>query len=137
MNNQIINTNNSSLKYYFALHIVILFYSMGGIFSKLASKQEFFSIKFCLCYMCIIGILFVYAIVWQQVLKYIPLTTAFCNKAVTIIWGIVWGTLVFKETIKINMIVGAFIVIIGVIIVVKSDAPDSKNKVIEEVSENE
>ena len=96
-------------------------YSLGGILSKFASKESLFSFKFCLFYSGIILILGIYAIVWQQILKHIQLTTAFCNKAVTIVWGIIWGALIFKEQIKINMIIGAVIVIVGVIIVVKAD----------------
>jgi drug/metabolite transporter (DMT)-like permease len=65
--------------------------------------------------------LFVYAVVWQQLLKHLNLTTAFCNKAVNIIWGLLWGFIIFKESISWNMILGAVIVIVGVITVVKSD----------------
>ena len=122
------NKRLNKFKYFVVLHILLFVYSFGGVFSKLASKQDFLSIKFCLCYMGLIGILGVYAIVWQQILKHIPLTTAFCNKAVGIIWGMLLGLLIFKESIKINMIIGAVIVIIGVIIVVKSDAPSSKDE---------
>ncbi len=123
MNNKI-----DKFKYFAVLHILLFVYSFSGVFSKLASKQDFLSVKFCLCYIGIIGILGIYAIVWQQILKHIPLTTAFCNKAVGIIWGMLLGALIFKESIKINMIIGAVIVIIGVIIVVKSDAPSSKDE---------
>ena len=62
-----------------------------------------------------------YAIVWQQIIKHLPLNTAYANKAVTIIWGILWGFLFFDEQIKWNMIVGAVVVIIGVILVVMAD----------------
>lgn len=111
----------NNLKYFFILHILVLFYSLSGICSKLAAKQDFMSFKFCLCYAGIIAILGVYAIVWQQILKHINLTTAFCNKSAEMIWGILWGAIFFKEAIKWNMILGAVIVIIGVIIVVTSD----------------
>ena len=112
---------SGKIKYFVFLHILLFFYSLSNVCSKLASKEEFLSFKFILLYGCIIAILGVYAIVWQQIIKHIPLTTAFCNKAIGIIWGIMWGVLLFGETIKWNMIVGAVIVIIGVIIVVKSD----------------
>ena len=116
-----IKKEGGKLKYFIALHILLLFYSFSNVCSKLAAKEKFLSPKFILLYGCIIAILGVYAIVWQQIIKHIPLTTAFCNKAVGIIWGIVWGVLFFSEQIKWNMIVGAVIVIIGVIIVVKAD----------------
>lgn len=111
----------TNLKFYVILHILLFVNSFGGVCSKMASKQEFLSLNFILFYGGVIAILGIYAIVWQQILKHIPLTTAFCNKAVSIIWGIMWGFLIFKETVKWNMILGAVIVIAGVIIVVMSD----------------
>lgn len=118
------NTNivkNNTILWYIVLHIVVLCYSTGGIFSKLASKELFLSLEFCLFYGIVIMILGIYAIVWQQVLKHFTLTTAFCNKAISVIWGMVWGRLFFDESITINMIIGAVIVMIGVIMVVKAD----------------
>ena len=63
----------------------------------------------------------IYAIVWQQIIKHLPLNTAYANKAVTIAWGILWGVLFFHEQVKWNMLVGAAIVIVGVILVVTAD----------------
>ena len=127
----------SNLIYYIVLHILLLFYSFSGVCSKFASGEKFLSFKFILLYGGIIAILGVYAIVWQQILKHIPLTTAFCNKAVGIIWGIVWGFLIFKEAVKWNMLVGAVIVIIGVIIVVKSDEEPKAKAAADEVKADE
>ncbi|MBQ9229397.1 MAG: transporter [Eubacterium sp.] len=112
---------SNSIIYYIILHALLFVYSFSGVCSKMASGEKFLSFKFILFYGGIIAILGVYAIVWQQILKHIPLTTAFCNKAVGIIWGIVWGVVIFRETVTWNMLVGAVIVIIGVIIVVKAD----------------
>lgn len=106
---------------YLTLHILLFFYSLGGICSKLAGGERFFSFKFCLFYGLVVFILAVYAVAWQQVLKNFELSTAFSNKAVTVIWGMVFGSLLFNEKITWNMIVGAVIVIFGVIMVVKSD----------------
>lgn len=103
------------------LHILLLIMSLGGVCSKLASAEPFLSLRFCLCYGGMIAILGVYAIAWQQIIKQMSLTTAFCNKAIEIVWGIMWGVLIFKESVKWNMILGAVIVIAGVIIVVTAD----------------
>lgn len=65
--------------------------------------------------------MFVYALGWQQVIKRMPLTTAFANKAVTIVWGIIWGIVFFHEAISIGKIIGAFLVIIGVVLFSYSD----------------
>ena len=103
------------------LHIELLLFSLGSICSKLASQYKILSKEFVFYYSIIIINLSVYAIVWQQIIKRIPLSTAYSNKAITVVWGMLWGALFFKEKITWNMILGAAIVIIGVIMVVKSD----------------
>lgn len=110
----------SRIKDYLLLHILLLMLSFCSVFSKLAASNEFLSIKFCMFYGISIIILGIYAILWQQILKKFTLTTAFLNKAATIVWGMVWGTLIFDETIKIQMIIGAIIVFLGVSLVVMS-----------------
>lgn len=104
---------------YAMLHLLLFAYSFCGVFSKLASQNDFLSWKFCIFYGISIMILGIYAILWQQILKKFSLTTAFFNKAVTIIWGMLWGILFFKEVITWNMLLGGFIVLIGVGLVVK------------------
>ena len=101
-----------------ALNILLMFFSLGGIFSKLASKQPFLSLKFILCYGALLFIMFVYAIGWQQVIKRLPLTMAYANRAVTIVWGIIWGLLFFNEKLNVGKIIGAVIVIAGVLLYV-------------------
>jgi hypothetical protein len=51
-------------------------------------------------YFVVFGVLFVYAILWQQVLKKIPLTTAIANKSITIVWGMIFGLLFFEEKVS-------------------------------------
>lgn len=118
-----INTKSSrsNLKYVVFLHILLAIYSLSGVCSKLAAGYSFLSLPFIFWYGLVILNLGIYAIIWQQIIKHLPLTTAYANKAVTIVWGILWGCLFFNEAIKWNMIVGAIIVIIGVIVVVTSD----------------
>ena len=131
------NKQHNNYFYYLPLHILLFIYSFSGVFSKFAAGAKFLSIKFCILYGGILFLLGFYAVVWQQILKHIPLVTAFCNKAVTIVWGIVWGFLIFKESVTWNMIVGAVIVIIGVIIVVKSDEKAKHSSGNSEVSADE
>lgn len=98
------------------LHILLVGYSFSGILSKFAAAQPFLSLKFFLCYGGIIAILGIYALAWQQIIKKIPLTTAFANKAVTVFWGLVWGALIFRESITWGKILGAALVVAGVIL---------------------
>ena len=109
---------NKNTKTILALNVLLMFFSLGGIFSKLASKQPFLSLKFILCYGALLFIMFVYAIGWQQVIKRLPLTMAYANRAVTIVWGIIWGLLFFNENLNVGKIIGAVIVIAGVLLYV-------------------
>lgn len=112
--------NRKVLDYVF-LHIVLMLYSLGAVFSKFAAKSEFMSIQFIFFYGIVLLIMFVYAIVWQQILKKFDLTVAFANKAVVIVWGILWGLLLFKEKITWNMILGAIVIMIGIWMVEKDN----------------
>lgn len=110
--------NKRSWKDYLLLHGALFLYSTGSIYSKTAAGKEFLSLGFCLFYGLMLFNLFVYAILWQQILKRFPLTMAFANKAVTIVWGILWGALIFQETITWRMMLGAVVIILGVLVVV-------------------
>lgn len=111
----------SKIKPYIQLHLLLVFYTLGAVCSKLAGNEDFFSIKFIFLYGLVLLNLFVYALVWQQILKKLPLVTAFANKAVTVIWGLIWGMLIFKEEITVFNIIGAVIIIIGICLVVSAD----------------
>ena len=112
---------NTKVGYIILLNILLAIYSLGGICSKFAAQQEFLSFWFIFFYGLVILNLGIYAIVWQQIIKHLPLNTAYANKAVTIVWGILWGFIFFQEQIKWNMLLGAAIVIVGVVLVVRAD----------------
>lgn len=116
----------TSLRVLILLHLLVMGYSFSGVFTKLASNAQFPSIKFIICYGMVIFILGIYAIGWQQIIKRMPLTTAFSNKAVTVVWGIIWGAIFFSEGITFGKIVGATLVIAGVILFVIADSEDIK-----------
>ena len=115
------------LKTLFLLHLMLMVYSLSGICSKMAAGTKFLSLPFCLYYGAVILLLGLYAIGWQQIIKRLPLTTAFANKAVTIVWGIIWGALFFSESITLGKVIGALIVIAGVVLFVKSDEAEDQN----------
>ena len=105
---------------YTALHLSLLFSSLGGVCSKMAGRQTD-RVGFLLWYGAVLMIMAVYAIVWQQILKHLPLTQAYSNKPVGLIWGMVWGRLFFGEAITARMILGALIIFAGVWLVVTDD----------------
>lgn len=110
------------------LHLLLLVYSTSVIFSKLAARESFLSFRFCLYYICIILLLGLYAIGWQQIIKRLPLTTAFANKAATVLWGLVWGMLVFHESLSAGKLLGAALVIAGVVLFAFADKEEAGNE---------
>ncbi len=112
-------------KSYVMLQALILLYSLSSVCSKYASGQEFLSLKFILFYGAVILLLGLYAIFWQQILKKIPLVSAYANKAVTVIWGLIWGMLLFDEEINAYKVCGCIIIIIGVYLVVSQQGEES------------
>lgn len=113
------------IKTLIALHILLMVNSTSGIFSKLAAGEPPLSWNFCLYYGAIIFLLGVYAIGWQQIIKRIPLSSAFANKAVTVVWNIIWGSIFFKEIITAGKLVGAVLVMIGVVLFATDTREDS------------
>ncbi|MDE6744892.1 MAG: EamA family transporter [Lachnospiraceae bacterium] len=115
-----------NLHVYMGLHILLLVYSASTVFSKLASGYSFLSYRFLLCYGMVLLLLGAYAVFWQQIIKRLPLMTAYANKAVTVVWGIVWGALIFREEITWGKVFGAVLVIAGVMLYVSGDHGDDQ-----------
>jgi drug/metabolite transporter (DMT)-like permease len=99
----------------------LILFSLGGVCAKMAAGHPGLSVPFLFWYSLVIFNLGIYAIVWQQIIKYLPSKTAYANKAITIVWGLFWGVFLFTEAITWQMIVGAIVVIIGVVLVVSAD----------------
>ena len=126
MNDKIINQRNSEgrkkrLLGIVGLHLAIFLYSTTGIFTKMASGNPFLSVRFVLFYGAVILLMLIYAILWQQFLKIMPLNTAYANRSVSTVWTMLFGALLFHERITWTMILGAAIIIVGVRLVVTAD----------------
>lgn len=106
----------STFKTLLLLHGVLLVLSLSGVLSKLASAQKFLSLPFFMLYGGVILILAIYAVVWQQVIKRLPLTFAYANRAITVVWGIIWGLLFFGEKVSLPMLLGASLIVGGIVL---------------------
>ncbi len=111
----------TSWKVIIGLHLLLFLYSIESVCSKMASGQEMFSFKFFLFYGLVLFLLFFYALAWQRVLKYMPLTVAYANKGITIVWGMVWGALLFDEAITLKTVIGAVVILAGIYLVVTNN----------------
>lgn len=113
---------------YIVLHAIILIYSLGGICSKTAASKEFMSFEWILFYGLLMIILAFYAIAWQQILKKLPLNIAYANKAITVIWGMLWGCTAFGESLSIPGIIGGALILAGIILMSPPDKNGDKEK---------
>lgn len=109
---------NYPKRHFLILNIILILYSLSTVCGKMAAMQEFGSTEFFLLYFGMILLLVIYAIGWQQVIKSMPLSIAFTNKAITVVWGIIWGNNLFNEKISILKLIGAMVVIVGVVLYV-------------------
>ena len=98
------------------LHIILKLYSFSGICSKKAALESFLSFDFFLYYLLMLLILVIYAFGWQQIIKVLPLSTAFANKAITVVWGLVWGKLIFNENITAVKLIGIGFIVAGIVL---------------------
>ncbi|WP_277237745.1 EamA family transporter [Merdimonas faecis] len=95
----------------------VIIYTLSGVAAKIASGYSFLSSGFILFYGVEILILGIYALLWQQIIKRIDLSVAYANRAMSLLWSMVWAVVFFKESMTIKNIIGVLIVLAGTMIV--------------------
>lgn len=106
-----------TLKDILFLQAIIMIFSASSVVAKLASGQALLSVNWILFYGLEIFLLGVYAIFWQQAIKKFDLSIAYANRAMVLLWSIVWAVLIFKEKITVQNIIGLVVVILGIVII--------------------
>lgn len=105
---------------YLALVGVNFVYACTGIFTKMASRYELLSWPYLLWLSGAVGVMGLYALLWQQVLKRIDLSTAYMFKGTSLIFGLLIAWSILGEQITLNNMIGAAIIIIGIALFAKS-----------------
>jgi drug/metabolite transporter (DMT)-like permease len=103
------------------IQVAVAIYSFAGVAGKFASVHTFLSWGFLLFYGLEILCLGIYAILWQQIIKRFELSVAYVNRAMSLLWSLVWSVLLFKEHISVQNVLGVIIVVGGVILVNVAD----------------
>ncbi len=106
---------------YLLLYFALILYSMTSISSKLASYEPFLSFRYIFFMGIQFGILAVYAVLWQIVLKRVPLFIAYANKGMMIFLGMIFGYFFFHEQVTLLNIVGTAIIAAGVIVMMTEE----------------
>ncbi len=97
------------------MHLLFMIYSMTTVISRKIGGADLLSTESVAGYLLIILCMGIYALGWQQVLKSFSLSQAFANKAVVVIWGLVWGSVLFGERMTPAKLTGAALIIAGVL----------------------
>ena len=78
--------------------------------------QDFLSMGYCLLLGVVILMLAIYAVLWQIILKSTPLAQAFLFKSSTVIFSLIFASCLFGEHVTFQNLVGASIIIAGIIV---------------------
>ena len=100
-----------------------LLYACVSLFTKYASQQEFMSWNYMLGVIGAVGVMGLYAVLWQQILKRIELSLAYMFKGTSLIFVMLLAHVLFGEQITWNNIIGAIIIISGIVLFAHSSEP--------------
>ena len=109
------------IKYFIALHLCILVFSMTEVLGKFAAiSYNEYGLRSIRIYIFIILMLFVcvfYAFCWQKIIKHFDLHVAYANRSMYLVWSQLWAVFIFSESLTPRNILGMLIVMFGVIVV--------------------
>lgn len=105
------------------LILINLLYACVSIFTKYASQLEFMAWDYVWAIAGAIGVMGLYAVLWQQLLKRIELSLAYMFKGTSIVFVMLLAHVIFGEQITWNNIIGAIIIILGIVLYAYSSKP--------------
>jgi multidrug transporter EmrE-like cation transporter len=107
-------------KDFLLLHLTLLLYAVASVFAKAAGGNlaaRDYSPTFIFLVLETLT-LDIYAVLWQQTLKRMPLSFAYSNKAVCTLWSCLFGLIFFGESLTLGKALGIVVVLAGVWLVV-------------------
>lgn len=101
------------------LQAVIVIYTFSTVIGKFAAESAVNrkGFMFLGLYGAEIAVLGIYAVLWQQMIKKFELSVAYANRAVALLWSLLWAVLLFNERITIRKLAGIALVIAGTVII--------------------
>ena len=95
-------------------------YACESIFTKLASTQEPMSLPWIACIGGAVAVLGVYAIIWQQIIKRVPVSDAYMFKGSSLIFVMLFSVIFFGDSITQTNVIGAAMIVGGICLFAKS-----------------
>mgnify|MGYP000155545827 CR=1 FL=1 len=84
-------------------------YDGAGFYPVISTKYIFY-------FGSAVAIMGIYAILWQILLEYMPLTTAYLRKGISYIFAYLWAFLIFDEHISVMQWIGTAIILGGMVV---------------------
>ena len=104
------------IKQIILLQAIIVIYTVSSIMAKFASSGETLE-KIVLFLGLEVLFLGIYAICWQQMIKIFPLSVAYANRAMALLWSAIWAKIIFGEQISLKQMAGIALVVVGTLII--------------------
>jgi len=109
-----------SPKTYVFVIFSFLIYSFTSIFSKGASQNDFLSLPYILFLAGAVCVLGIFALLWQQIIKKMPVSDAYMFKGSSLIFTLVLLSIIFGEPITLQNVIGAGLIIGGMTLFAKA-----------------
>lgn len=110
---------NKKIGIHIIFQIGIFIFSLAGVLTKWMGdslKEQGISGQFIILGIGVLFIYFIYALIWQIVLKVMDLSVAYLIKTITLIWSLLWSMLIFKQRLTISQLLGVLLIGIGIFI---------------------
>ena len=117
---QVITFVKTRFAYYLFLILAFFVYACSTLFSKQASEYNFISLPYVLFLVGAVAVLGIFAIMWQQIIKKMPISDAYMFKGTSLIFILLLSHIIFGEMITVNNMIGAAIIIGGIALYAKS-----------------
>lgn len=109
---------------YIVLILAIAIYSTVGVMTRCAAMYPFLSWQYISFVVGAVGILGIYAILWQQLIQRMDISLAYMFKGLGVVFALLICHYVFGEIITLNNMIGAFIIIGGITLFAWADAKE-------------
>jgi len=106
---------------YIVLILAVAIYSTVGLLTRYASMYPFLNWQYILCVIGAIGVIGIYAIIWQQLIQRMDISLAYMFKGLGVVFALLICHYVFGEIITMINIIGAIIIIAGIMLFAWSD----------------
>ena len=106
-----------TLKNILSLQLIIIIYTISGVMAKFAAASAEAPLRMLMFLALEFVVLAIYAVLWQQMIKRFELSVAYANRAMAILWSMIWAGIFFHDEITFRNVLGVSIVLLGMVIV--------------------